>query len=89
LIQEIQLLGINGYRDMIFEWIPYNQFNDVKEIGKEGVISHIAIWKDGPLCYRLCCLDHKDRYTRDQNKKVALKYLYNSQNITSKFLNEV
>src|SRR5437764_618778 len=38
--------------DKVFEWIPYNQFNDIEGIG----ISHIAkvysaTWKDGPLNY--------------------------------------
>src|SRR6266487_3496914 len=36
LIQEIQL-KVNDYKDIIFEWIPYNQFDDsIKEIGKGG-----------------------------------------------------
>ncbi|GBC37423.2 kinase-like domain-containing protein [Rhizophagus irregularis DAOM 181602=DAOM 197198] len=35
LIQGIQL-EIDEPDDMIFEWIPYNQFNDIKEIGEEG-----------------------------------------------------
>src|SRR5437016_2546512 len=43
-IQEMQL-KIDEYSDIIFEWIPYNQFNKIKEIGKG------AIWKDGPLYY--------------------------------------
>src|ERR1051325_11112117 len=33
-IQEIQS-KINSYDDIVFEWIPYNQFNYVKEIGKD------------------------------------------------------
>src|SRR5438128_1812059 len=49
-IQKKQL-KIN-YSDIIFEWIPYNQFNDIKEIGKGGTaIVYSAIWKDGPLRY--------------------------------------
>src|SRR2546429_7817271 len=32
-IQEMQL-KIDDYNDIVFEWIPYNQFNDIKEIRK-------------------------------------------------------
>jgi len=32
-IQEMQL-KINKYNDIIFEWIPYNQFSDIKEISR-------------------------------------------------------
>ena len=31
-IQEMQL-KINYYNNIIFEWIPYNQFDNIKEIG--------------------------------------------------------
>ncbi|RGB37008.1 kinase-like domain-containing protein [Rhizophagus diaphanus] len=84
LIQEMQL-KINNKSDTIFEWIPYNQFNKIEEIGKGGfAIVYSAIWKDGPLFY-------KEKFRRiDHNKKVALKFLLNSsQNITDEFLNEI
>src|ERR687884_655293 len=33
----------------ILEWIPYNKFNDIKKIGKDGPDTvYSAIWKDGP-----------------------------------------
>ena len=45
-------LKINHYNDIIFEWIPYNQFSDIKEIGIGGFATvYSAIWKDGPLKY--------------------------------------
>ncbi|CAB5352620.1 unnamed protein product [Rhizophagus irregularis] len=76
-IQEMQL-KINDYNDIVFEWIPCNQFNEIKETGKNGQITiYSAIWKDGPLHYQY------SEYTRDSNKKVALKYLHNSQSIDS------
>jgi len=86
LIQEMQL-KIDSYNDIVFEWIPYNQFIDIKEVGEGGFAEvYLAIWKDGPLNYD----NSRNKYTRNQqNKKVALKCLYNSQNITSEFLNEV
>jgi hypothetical protein len=74
---------INRPYDIIFEWIPYNQFRNIKEIDKGGFATiYSATWKDGPLSY------NKYEYTRNR-KKVALKQLYNSQNITIEFLNEV
>ncbi|EXX64088.1 Mkk2p [Rhizophagus irregularis DAOM 197198w] len=85
LIQEIQL-KIDTCYDMIFEWIPFNQFTDLKEIGKGGFSKvYSATWKDGPLCYDL----DKKEWIRQTNEIVALKCLFNSQNINDKFLNEV
>ena len=79
-------LEIFHYNDIVFEWIPYNQFDDIEEIGQGGFSTvYSAIWKDGPLGYD----QDKIKYTRSQNKKVALKCLHNSQNITNEFLNEV
>ena len=85
-IQEIQS-EINSPKDIIFEWIPYNQFSDIKEIGRGGFATvYSAIWKDGPLKY------NSEEYTRNSeysNYKVALKCLHNSQDITAEFLREV
>ncbi|RGB28689.1 kinase-like domain-containing protein, partial [Rhizophagus diaphanus] len=78
-------LKIKSEDDIIFEWIPYNQFNKIEKIGKGGFATvYSAIWKDGPLFYR-----EKFRRTSG-NKKIALKYLLNSsQNINDAFLNEI
>src|SRR4051812_16326644 len=49
LIQEMQL-KIDRNSDIVFEWIPYNQFSDIKEIGRGGFATvYSAIWKDGRL----------------------------------------
>ncbi|EXX62734.1 uncharacterized protein OCT59_008415 [Rhizophagus irregularis] len=81
-IQERQL-KINGHEDVIFEWIPYNQFNKIEEIGKNNSITvYSAIWKNGPLYYQ------HDKYTRDSNKEVALKFLHNSQNLIESVINK-
>src|ERR1044071_1378450 len=86
LIQEMQL-KINHKKDIVFEWIPYNQFSDIEEINKGNFATvYLAIWKDGPLCYNY---DYREEYSRKSDKKVALKCLHNSQNISSEFLNEV
>ena len=85
LIQEMQS-KINDKSDVVFEWIPYNQFDYIKEISKRDFATlYSATWKDGPLCYK----SYYEEYTRKSDKKVALKCLYNSQNITNEFLNEV
>src|SRR2546423_5664442 len=47
-IQEMQS-SICHPSDKVFEWISYNQFNDIKEMNRATVSS--AIWKDGPLHY--------------------------------------
>ena len=39
-IQEMQL-KINKYNDLRFEWIPYNQFSDIKEISRGGLLQYI------------------------------------------------
>ncbi|CAB5390807.1 unnamed protein product [Rhizophagus irregularis] len=85
-IQEIQL-QINGFNNnIVFEWIPYNQLNNVKKIDKGGFATvYSANWKNGPLEYN----ENKQIYKRNPNRIIALKCLHNSQNITNKFLNEV
>ncbi|EXX62248.1 hypothetical protein RirG_163540 [Rhizophagus irregularis DAOM 197198w] len=83
LILEMQL-KINSPFDRVFEWVPCNQFNDIKEIGKDDYdIVYSAIWKDGPLYY------NGKKWTRKSNTKVALKCLYNLQNNINEFLNQV
>jgi serine/threonine protein kinase len=85
LIQEMQL-KIDKYDDMIFELIPYNQFDYIEKVGKGGFATvYSALWKDGPLKYSFI----KNIYKRNNYEEVALKCLDNSQNITKEFLNEV
>ena len=80
-------LKISNPRDIVFEWIPFNQFNNIKERGKNDFsVEHSAIWKDGgPLFYNW----DKKEYMRVSDKNVALKCLSNSQNIIDKLLSEV
>ncbi|GES83244.1 kinase-like domain-containing protein [Rhizophagus clarus] len=67
---------IDKYEDTVIEWIPYNQFNEVKEICKSDHITLFsAIWKDGPLYKRT---EQSKNYVRDSNKKVVLKCLHNN-----------
>jgi hypothetical protein len=84
-IQDSQL-KINTEISIIVEWIPYDQFKNIKNMYKDKFITiNTAIWKDGPLKYNT----EERKQLREPNKKVALKYLNNYQNNTNKFLNEV
>ncbi|GBC27867.2 kinase-like domain-containing protein [Rhizophagus irregularis DAOM 181602=DAOM 197198] len=75
-IQEMQL-EIKDHHDVAFEWIPYSQFNEIKETDKNSSITvNSAIWKNGPLYWNI----RHEEYIRDPNKEVALKCLHNSQN---------
>jgi hypothetical protein len=86
LIQEMRS-KINDPNDILFEWIPYDQFDNIKEIGKSDFVTvNSAIWKDGPFHYSY----FKKELIRVSNKKIALKCLHNkSQNIINEFLKEV
>ena len=65
--------------NIIFEWIPYNQLNDIKEINKNNFTAiYSAIWENGPLYY---CFHKKEYVRKFGNQKVILECLYNSQNI--------
>jgi hypothetical protein len=86
-IQDMQL-KIDGFYSIVIEWIPYNQFIDIKKLGKDDEstdIVYLAIWKNGPLVYN----NDKNIYERESYKKVAIKCLNNSQNEIDEFSNEV
>jgi len=34
-------LKISSHNDIIFEWVPYNQFDDIKIIGEGGLLHYI------------------------------------------------
>jgi hypothetical protein len=85
-IQKKQLEVID-YNNIVFEWIPYSQFNEIEKTGKNNLITvYSAVWKDGPLYKKNMW---NTSYTRDSNKKVALKCLYNSKNSVEFVINEV
>ncbi|CAB4418672.1 unnamed protein product [Rhizophagus irregularis] len=87
-IQEKQL-EINNSWNIVFEWIPYNKFLDIKEVDKDDIsIIYSAKWKDGPLRWD----DYCDKYMRNPKevelKELKLKYSHNLQNVVE-FLNEI
>jgi hypothetical protein len=50
-IQERQT-KIDRFDNLIFEWITYSQFNQIKKTDKNDLITvYSAIWRDGPLQY--------------------------------------
>lgn len=75
IIQEMQL-KINFSYDIIFEYIPFGQLNNIKELNKSTIYS--AVWKNGPLYWK------DEKYIRFSSK-VALKYLHNSQILKTNF----
>ncbi|CAB4433285.1 unnamed protein product [Rhizophagus irregularis] len=85
-IQEMQLKAFNNHNSIIFEWIPYNQFNEIKETGKNSSITaYLAIWRDGPLYWN----EQNKKYTRNSNMEVVLKCLHNSQKFNEFVINKV
>ncbi|PKK63210.1 hypothetical protein RhiirC2_789234 [Rhizophagus irregularis] len=100
LIQEMRLIN-NDYNiklcgTILFEWISYDQFDDIREIGK-GCYSTVysAIWKDGLLYDKKINHQWKGirkqeyKWERKPNAKVALKCLHNSKNFLDEFINKV
>jgi hypothetical protein len=90
-IQSNDVININNYKNikrmMVFEWIPYNQFIEIKEIGKNDfIVVYSAIWKDGPLHFSN---ENSLECIRSSNKEVALKCLQNSQDNIEFLINEV
>ena len=73
--------------NMMMEFVPYNQFEDIEFIA-EGGFSKVykATWIDGPT---INWDKEKLNFIRSGPITVALKKLNNSENITSKELNEV
>jgi endogenous inhibitor of DNA gyrase (YacG/DUF329 family) len=84
-IQQMQM-GINDPHDIIFEWIPYNQFNNIKVVNKDNFSTVCsARWMNGPLFWGIIWNDKE--YIRESNKKIVIEeYSTNTQNI-DKFLN--
>jgi hypothetical protein len=83
-IQQMQL-NIDDPSDIVFEWISYDQFSDIKEIIKSDLtVIYSAIWKEGPIYH-----DKGNECIRNPDKNIVLKSLYNLQIPSTEFLNEV
>src|SRR3954452_4786472 len=80
-IKETQL-NANSRMDPFLEWIPYNRFTNINEIGEGGFsIVYSAEWYD--LEKRLSWA------APSKARPVALKSIKNSQDITPEYINEV
>ena len=87
LIQEMQLKMSDCKCSILFEWIPYDQFNNISEISKDNfAILYLATWKNGPLNYNY---KNKKSWNRESDKKVILKYLFKTSNAIDELLNKV
>ncbi|GES81589.1 kinase-like domain-containing protein [Rhizophagus clarus] len=80
-IQGMQL-NIERFNDIIVEWIPYAQLNDIEKIGESDFAT--AIWKDSSLGYIYKEGGQEGKF----DKEVTLKFVNNSRN-NFEFLNEV
>src|SRR4051812_16860392 len=77
----------NGY--LFLEWVTFDRFTDIKEIGEGGFAKvYFATWLDGKSEYYRDD-DGSFKKSKPKPKKVALKRINGSQNMTDKYLNEV
>ncbi|RHZ57698.1 hypothetical protein Glove_384g18 [Diversispora epigaea] len=84
LIQDAQL---NADRYCLIEWIPYDRFKDVKQIGRGGFGTiHYARWIDGYI--EKWNIKNKKWERCDENREVALKKFDNFVNFNN-VLNEM
>ena len=84
-IQNSQINAI--YDDKRLEWIPFEKFQNVTYITKGGFGKiYSAEWPEGSILYWDI---ENQKWERFSNRKVALKSLNNSSDISKDFLNEV
>jgi hypothetical protein len=86
-IQEMQLNLDHIFNSSLFQWIPYNEFYDVKEIKDDFYTVYSAIWKNGPLNYNFKDLNMITM--RDSNERVTLKYFYDIQSMINEYHSKV
>jgi hypothetical protein len=68
-IREKQL-EVERPQDLVFEWIPYDHFDEIKEIGEYNYSKiYSAIWKNGPLYWDV----DNEKFKRSSNKKSCFK----------------
>ncbi|CAB5364385.1 unnamed protein product [Rhizophagus irregularis] len=77
------------YSDRFLEWVPFDKFVNIKEIGEGGFAKvYSATWIDGNSDFYKNG-DGSWRKEEPEPKKIALKRLYGSQDMSNKYLNEV
>ncbi|KAG9300960.1 hypothetical protein G9A89_005018 [Geosiphon pyriformis] len=85
LIRETQKSPKSRYE--LMEWIPFEQFSQIREIGKGGFgMVYSATWLNGPIMF----WDHETKqFLRQDETPVALKHLFKSKNNITGIVNEV
>ena len=79
----------SGYAHKSLEWVPFDRFTDIKEVGEGGFAKvYSALWIDGKLEYEKVDGSWK-KIDNIYMMEVALKRLNGSQNMSDKYLNEV
>ena len=79
----------HDYYPKFLEWVPFDRFTDIKQIGKGGFAKvYTATWIDGPLRMEKQN-DGSWKKLDSVSKKIALKRLNGSQNMSAEYLNEV
>ncbi|RGB29611.1 hypothetical protein C1646_766421 [Rhizophagus diaphanus] len=77
------------YSYLFLEWVPFDRFTDIKEIGEGGFAKvYSATWIDSESEY----YENDDgswEKVHSNPTKVALKRLNGSQNMSDKYLNEL
>ena len=79
--------SINRNYVLFLEWIPFDRFEDIKQIGEGGFAKvYSATWIDGRSKFK-----KQDGWKKldPGPMKVALKRLNGSQNMSAEYLNEV
>ena len=77
-----------GY-PIFLEWVPFNRFEDIKQIGEGGFAKvYSAKWIDGQAEY-IKQVDGSWEKRESEPMNVALKKLNGSQNMSAECLNEV
>ena len=74
---------------LLLEWVPFDRFEDIKQIGEGGFAKvYSATWIDGKSYYYKP--DGRNwKKEEPKPRKIALKRLNGSQNMSAKYLNEV
>jgi hypothetical protein len=77
------------YGNRFVEWVPFDRFEDIKQIGEGGFAKvYSATWIDSKAEYDKQ-YNGSWKKKESQPKKVALKRLNGSQNMSAGYLNEV
>ncbi|CAG8551248.1 13247_t:CDS:2 [Ambispora gerdemannii] len=86
-IKQVQLDAFIFGTDTWFEWIPYDEFSEIKFIAEGGFGSvSSAIWNSG----RVCSYDQKARkFIREEATIVALKTLFESNKANPEIIQEI